>query len=87
MGPDLKSRLKVLGCPRQGRQIISRSVRSSLQTDLVYPSYSLITNALLPKKRPAQVGVLPKNQISENVVYEAPNDDTNGYLTVAASPS
>ena len=41
VGPDLKSRLKVLGCPRQGRQIISRSVRSSLQTDLVYPSYSL----------------------------------------------
>ena len=31
MGPDLKSRLKVLGCPRQGRQIILRSVRSSLK--------------------------------------------------------
>ena len=45
VGPDLKSRLKVLGCPRQGRQIISRSVRSSLKnrtgypiSDLVYPN-------------------------------------------------
>ena len=30
---------------------------------------------------------MDKPRAMENVVYEAPNDDTNGYLTVSASRS